>query len=143
MRRFAVQGSIAATMEVPSPMIDNSAQAAAAGRNNEQPSAQAEAQIQTNPADQVETPTSDAEASIEVTKDKFKAGMRVPGSSTGQMINALTRVLGLVGSVVGPLVLLKVSVDVPMPWPGIWSLAVVVGVLPVVHILLGNRHDKR
>jgi uncharacterized membrane protein YeaQ/YmgE (transglycosylase-associated protein family) len=59
------------------------------------------------------------------------------------MINASTRVLGLVGSVVGPLVLLKVSVDVPMPWQGIWSLAVVVGVLPVVHVLLGNRHDKR
>jgi hypothetical protein len=143
MRRSGVHGSIAATMEVPSPMIDNSVQAAAAGRNNEQPSAQAEVRVWTSPVDQVEVPTSDAQVTIEVTKDKFKAGMRVPGAHTGQMINASARVLGLVGSVVGPLVLLKVSVDVPMPWQGIWSLAVVVGVLPVVHVLLGNRHDKR
>ncbi|MGW7134338.1 hypothetical protein ACWGIA_39195 [Streptomyces bobili] len=124
-------------------MINNSAQAATAGRSDEQPSAQAEARIETALVDLVEVPTSDAQVIIEVTKDKFKVGMRVPGPHTGQMINASTRVLGVVGSVVGPLVLLKVSVDVPMPWQGIWSLAVVVGLLPVVHVLLGNRHDKR
>ncbi|MFI7396574.1 hypothetical protein [Streptomyces tendae] len=124
-------------------MINNSAQAAAPGPSTEQPSAQAEARIWMVPVDQVEAPTSDAQAIIEVTKDKLKVGMRVPGPHTGQMINASTRVLGLVGSVVGPLVLLKVSVDFPMPWQGVWSLAVVVGVLPVVHVLLGNWHDKR
>lgn len=124
-------------------MINNSAQAAAAGPSTEQPSVQADAQIWTVPVDQVEAPTSDAQAIIEVTKDKLKVGMRVPGPHTGQMINASTRVLGLVGSVVGPLVLLRVSVDVLMPWPGIWSLAVVLGALPLVHVLLGNRHDKR
>ncbi|MFI6209143.1 hypothetical protein ACIBAI_22515 [Streptomyces sp. NPDC051041] len=124
-------------------MINNSTQATTAPRSSEQPSAQAETRIWTSPVDQVEVPTSDAQVTIEVTKDKFKVGMRVPGPHTGQMINASTRVLGLVGSIVGPLVLLKVSVDVPMPWQGIWSLAVAVGFLPVVHVLLGNRHDKR
>ncbi|MEV5273307.1 hypothetical protein [Streptomyces werraensis] len=124
-------------------MIDNSAQATIAPRSGEQPSAQAEAQVQTMSVDQVEVPTSDAQVTIEVTKDKFKAGMRVPGAHTGQMINASTRVLSLVGSVVGPLALLKISVDVPMPWQGICFLAVVVGALPVVHVLLGNRHDRR
>ncbi|WP_153182822.1 hypothetical protein [Streptomyces sp. E5N298] len=124
-------------------MTNNSAQAAAAGPSTEQPSVQADAQIWTVPVDQVEAPTSDAQAIIEVTKDKLKVGMHVPGPHTGQMINASTRVLGLVGSVVGPLVLLRVSVDVLMPWPGIWSLAVVLGTLPLVHVLIGNRHDKR
>ncbi|MGW5637224.1 hypothetical protein [Streptomyces sp. NPDC003832] len=80
---------------------------------------------------------------IEVTKAQLKAGMRVPGSHTKQMINASTRILGLVGSIVGPLVMLKISVDLLMPWQGIWALAVVIGALPVVHVLFGNRHDKR
>ncbi|MDU9001797.1 hypothetical protein [Streptomyces mirabilis] len=124
-------------------MIDNSAQAAIPGSGGEQPSAQAEAQIWTTPVDQEEMPSNDAQVTIEVTKAKLKAGMRVPGPNTGQMINASTRVLGLAGSVVGPLVLLKISVDIQMPWQGIWTLAVVIGALPVVHILLGNRHDKR
>ncbi|GAB2967335.1 MULTISPECIES: hypothetical protein [Streptomyces] len=122
---------------------DSSTQTATAGRTGEQPSAQAAARIWTTPVDQVEVPTGDAQAIIKVTKDKFEAGMRVPGSHTGQMINASTRVLGLVGSVVGPLALLKLAVDLPMPWQGIWSLAVVLGLLPIGHVLLGNHHDKR
>lgn len=124
-------------------MIDNSAQAAVSGRGGEQPSAQAEAQIWTTPVGQDEMPSDGAQVTIEVSKAQFKAGMRVPGPHTGQMINASTRILGLVGSVVGPLVLLKISVDLQMPWQGIWTLAVVIGALPVVHVLFGNRHDKR
>ncbi|MFD7603161.1 hypothetical protein ACFWAN_22045 [Streptomyces mirabilis] len=124
-------------------MIDNSAQAAIPGSGGEQPSVQAEAQIWTTPVDQEEMPSNDAQVTIEVTKAKLKAGMRVPGPNTGQMINASTRILGLAGSVVGPLGLLKISVDIQMPWQGIWTLAVVIGALPVVHILLGNRHDKQ
>ncbi|MFD3621751.1 hypothetical protein ACFWWT_42565 [Streptomyces sp. NPDC058676] len=41
------------------------------------------------------------------------------------------------------MVLLKISVDLQMPWQGFWTLAVVIGALPVVHVLFGNRHDKR
>ncbi|MFD5952109.1 hypothetical protein ACFWAZ_39895 [Streptomyces collinus] len=123
-------------------MINNSAQTAPAP-SSQQPSAQAEAEIGTTPVEQVEEPTNKAQVIIEVTKDKLKTMMSVPGPHTGQMINASTRVLGLMGSVVGPVVLLKVSVDVLMPWQGIWSLALAAGVLPVLHVLLGNRHDKR
>ncbi|MGC5400750.1 hypothetical protein ACPXCP_34035 [Streptomyces sp. DT20] len=43
----------------------------------------------------------------------------------------------------GPFILLKLSVDLAMPWQGIWALAVVIGTLPVAHVLLGNRHDKQ
>ncbi|MFF9787692.1 hypothetical protein OG528_38540 [Streptomyces platensis] len=123
-------------------MIDNSAQALP-GSGGEQPSPQAEVQIWTTPVDQEEAPSSEAQVDIEVSKAKFKAGMRVPGRNTGQMINASTRVLGIIGSVAGPLVVLKLSVDLPMPWQGIWALALVIGILPVIHVLLGNRHDKR
>lgn len=42
-----------------------------------------------------------------------------------------------------PLILLKLSVDLVMPWQGIWALAVVIGFLPVIHVLLGNRHNQR
>ncbi|MEU3491123.1 hypothetical protein [Streptomyces massasporeus] len=123
-------------------MINNTVQTVQAPSSG-QPSTQAEAEIGTTPVEQAEEPTNKAQVIIEVTKDKLKAGMSVPGPNTGQMINASTRVLGLMGSVVGPVVLLKVSVDVLMPWQGIWSLALAVGVLPVIHVLLGNRHDKR
>ncbi|MFJ8871186.1 hypothetical protein ACIRD6_36210 [Streptomyces sp. NPDC102473] len=88
-------------------------------------------------------PSGEARVDIEVSKAKFKAGMRVPGRDTGQMINASTRVLGIIGSVAGPLIVLKLSVDLAMPWQGIWVLAVVTGSLPVTHVLLGNRHDQR
>jgi hypothetical protein len=111
--------------------------------NGEQPSDRAEAQIWTTPVVQDEAPTSGAEVTIEVTETNFKAGMRVPGSNTGQMINAATRILGLVGSVVGPVVLLKYSVDVMMPWYGLWTLVLVVSILPLVHVVFGNRHDKQ
>ncbi|GGM23174.1 hypothetical protein GCM10010129_79400 [Streptomyces fumigatiscleroticus] len=80
---------------------------------------------------------------IEVSKAQFKVGMRAPGAHTGQVINASTRILGLAGSVVGPLMVLRISVDVPMPWQGIWTLALVTGGLPLLHILFGNRHDRR
>ncbi|MFE7572247.1 hypothetical protein ACFU76_35790 [Streptomyces sp. NPDC057539] len=43
----------------------------------------------------------------------------------------------------GPLLVLKLSLDLPMPWQGIWTLALVIGILPVIHVLLGNRHDKQ
>jgi hypothetical protein len=62
-------------------MINNSAQSAAQSRNAEPPSAQAEAQIWTTHVDQEEQPTSDAQVSIEVAKEKFEAGMRVPQHS--------------------------------------------------------------
>lgn len=123
-------------------MIDNSTQAALPGGGGEQPSPQAEVQIWTTPVDQEEAPSGEARVDIEVSKAKFKAGMSVPGRDTGQMINASTRVLGILGSVAGPLIVLKLSVDLAMPWQGIWALAVVIGVLPVIHVLLGNRHDK-
>lgn len=80
---------------------------------------------------------------VPIRKKLKAAGMRVPGRDAGQMINASTRVLGLIGSVAGPLILVKLSVDLAMPWQGIWALAVVIGTLPVIHVLLGNRHDKR
>jgi hypothetical protein len=69
--------------------------------------------------------------------------MRVPGRNTGQMINASTRVLGILGSVVGPVVLMKVSVDLPMPWQGIWTLALGIGILPVIHVALAWQVDIR
>ncbi|MFC8037696.1 hypothetical protein ACFUVU_33485 [Streptomyces griseoincarnatus] len=118
-------------------MNNNSAQQISSG---DQPSAQAEAQIQVTPVAQEEVPTHHAEATIEVTKAKFSAGMRVPGSNTAQMINSLTRILGLVGSVAGPLMLLRVAVDLSMPWYGVWSLALTLAVMPVVHMVFGNRH---
>ncbi|REK84472.1 hypothetical protein DY245_43270 [Streptomyces inhibens] len=124
-------------------MIDNNAQATLPANDGEQPSPQAEVQIWTTPVDQEEAPSSEAQVDIEVSKAKFKAGMRVPGRNTGQMINASTRVLGIIGSVAGPLVVLKLSVDLRMPWQGIWALALAIGSLPVIHVLLGNRHDKR
>ncbi|MFJ1550877.1 hypothetical protein [Streptomyces sp. NPDC088246] len=124
-------------------MIDSTAQTTLPDNGGEQPSPQAEVQIWTTPVDQEEMPSSEAQVDIEVSKAKFKAGMRVPGRNTGQMINASTRVLGIIGSVAGPLLVLKLSVDLPMPWQGIWALALVIGILPVVHVLLGNRHDKR
>ncbi|MFE2095030.1 hypothetical protein [Streptomyces sp. NPDC059460] len=124
-------------------MIDSTAQTTLPDNGGEQPSPQAEVQIGTTPVDQEEAPSSEAQVDIEVSKAKFKAGMRVPGRNTGQMINASTRVLGIIGSVAGPLLALKLFVDLPMPWQGIWALALVIGILPVVHVLLGNRHDKR
>ncbi|MFI5635389.1 hypothetical protein ACIA8E_39805 [Streptomyces sp. NPDC051664] len=124
-------------------MIDSTAQTTLPDNGGEQPSPQAGVQIWTTPVDQEEMPSSEAQVDIEVSKAKFKAGMRVPGRNTGQMINASTRVLGIIGSVAGPLLALKLSVDLPMPWQGIWALALVIGILPVAHVLLGNRHDKR
>ncbi|MDG9687850.1 hypothetical protein QC334_34845 [Streptomyces sp. DH18] len=124
-------------------MIDNSAQAALPREGGEQPSSQAEVQIWTTPVVQEEAPSGEARVDIEVSKAKLKAGMRVPGRDTGQMINASTRFLGILGSVAGPLIVLKLSVDLAMPWQGISVLAVVIGTLPVIHVLLGNRHDKR
>ncbi|KUN75102.1 hypothetical protein AQJ66_36455 [Streptomyces bungoensis] len=111
--------------------------------NDEQPSAQAAVQIQTTPVVQDEAPTSNAELSIEATKTNFKAEMSVPGPNAGQMINAATRILGLAGSVVGPAVVLKFSANLVMPWYGVWALVVVVAVLPLVHVVVGNRHDKQ
>jgi hypothetical protein len=29
-----------------------------------------------------------------------------------------------------------------MPWWGLWGLVVVVAVLPLVHVVVGNRHDR-
>lgn len=124
-------------------MIDNNAQAALPGSSSEQPSLQAEAQIWTASVDQGEAPSSRARVDIEVSKSTFKAGMCVPGRDTGQMINASARVLGMISSVAGPLLALQVSVDLPMPWQGIWGLVLVLGILPVIHVLLGNRHDAR
>ncbi|MFE7357136.1 hypothetical protein ACFU8Q_29275 [Streptomyces sp. NPDC057543] len=124
-------------------MIDNTAQTPPPDNGGEQPSPQAEVQIWTTPVGQEEVPSSEAQVTIEVTKAKLKAGMRVPGRNTGQMINASTRVLGIIGSVTGPLLVLKLSVDLPMPWQGIWTLALVIGILPVIHVLLGNRHDMQ
>ncbi|MET7549758.1 hypothetical protein ABZS95_38340 [Streptomyces sp. NPDC005479] len=122
-------------------MIDSTAQTPLPDNGGEQPSPQAE--IWTTPVCQEEVPSSEAQVTIEVTKAKLKAGMRVPGRNTGQMINASTRVLGILGSVAGPLLVLKLSVDLPMPWQGIWTLALGIGSLPVIHVLLGNRHDKQ
>ncbi|WP_333741261.1 hypothetical protein [Streptomyces sp. IBSBF 2806] len=110
--------------------------------NDEQPSAQAAVQICTTPVVQEETPTSDAEVKIELTKTNFRTAMRVPGPHAARMINAAPRILGLVGSLVGPVVLLKSSVDVVMPWWGLWGLVVVIALLPLVHVVVGNRHDR-
>jgi hypothetical protein len=111
--------------------------------NDEQPSAQAAVQVWTTPVVQEEAPTSNAELKIGLTKTDFSAQMRVPGLNAGQMINAAPRILGLLGSVVGPVVLLKFSVDVTMPWYGLAALVVVVAVLPLVHVVVGNCHDKQ
>ncbi|WNF01378.1 MULTISPECIES: hypothetical protein [Streptomyces] len=124
-------------------MIETNAPATLPAIDGEQPSPQAEVQIWTTSVDQEEAPSSEARVDIEVSKAKLKAGMRVPGHNTGQMINASTRVLGITGSVAGPFVVLKLSVDLQMPWQGIWALALVIGILPVIHVLLGNHHDKQ
>ncbi len=118
-------------------MTNNSAQIS----SGDQPSAQAEVQIQVTPVAQDEVPTQQAEVTINVSKAKFSVGMRVPGSNTGQMINASTRALGLVGSVAGPLMLLRIAVNLSMPWYGGWSLALALAVLPVVHVVFANRHS--
>ncbi|MFB6963171.1 hypothetical protein ACFCYB_40990 [Streptomyces sp. NPDC056309] len=111
--------------------------------NDEQPSEQAAVQISTTPVVQEETPTSGAEVKIELTKTTFNAEMRVPGPNAGQMINTAIRILGLVGSVVGPAVVLNFAAGVVMPWYGLAALVVVVAVLPLVHVVVGNRHDKQ
>ncbi|SCK04877.1 hypothetical protein B046DRAFT_00022 [Streptomyces sp. LamerLS-316] len=56
------------------------------------------------------------------------------------MINASTRALGIIGSVTDPLIVLKPSVDPAMPWQDIWALALalVIGSLPVAHVLCGT-----
>ncbi|MFE2541014.1 hypothetical protein [Actinacidiphila glaucinigra] len=130
-------------MEDPALMIDNRAQATLSGDVGEQPSPQAYVQIWSTPVDQEEVPSSEAQVGIEVSKSKFVAGMRVPGRNTAQLINASTRVLGIIGSVAGPLAVLRLSVDLSMPWQGIGALALAIGILPVVHVILGNRHDTR
>lgn len=124
-------------------MIDNHMQAAPEVNGREQPSPQAKVQIWTTAVDQEEVPSGEARVDIEVSKAKFKAGMHVPGRNTGQMINASTRVLGIIGSVAGPILVLRLSVDLPMPWQSVLALALAIGALPVTHVLLGNRHDRQ
>ncbi|NEA46895.1 hypothetical protein [Streptomyces sp. SID10815] len=111
--------------------------------NVEQPSAQAAVQISTTPVVEEEAPTSNAEVKIGVTRTTFNVEMRVPGPHAGQMINVAPRILGLVGSVASAAVVLNFAAGVVMPWYGLWALVVVIATLPLVHVVVGNRHDKR
>ncbi|MFI8351440.1 hypothetical protein [Streptomyces sp. NPDC085596] len=120
-------------------MNNNSMQVA----NEEQPSAQAAVQIQTTPVVQGEVPTSNAEVDIMAARTALKVKMSVPGPNAGQVINVAPRILGLVGSVVGAAVVLNFAAAVVMPWYGLWALVVVVATLPLLHVVVGNRHDKQ
>ncbi|MEU6394798.1 hypothetical protein [Streptomyces sp. NPDC046939] len=43
----------------------------------------------------------------------------------------------------GPVMLLKCSVDLMVPWYGTWTLALVLAPLPVVHVVFGNSHGRK
>lgn len=122
-------------------MMNNSVQATPLMGGGEQPSPQAEVRLWKTPCPPGEVPSGEAQVGIVVSREKFLAGMRVPGRSAGKMTDASTRAIGLVGSVVGPLVTLRLSADLAMPWQGVWAMALMIGGLPVIHVLLGNR-DK-
>ncbi|MGW5047935.1 hypothetical protein [Streptomyces griseoluteus] len=111
--------------------------------NVEQPSAQAAVQISTTPVVEDEAPTSNAEVKIGASRTTFNVEMRVPGPNAGQVINVAPRILGLLCSVVGAAVVLNLAANVVMPWYGLWTLVVVIATVPLVHVVVGNRHDKR
>ncbi len=59
------------------------------------------------------------------------------------MINATTSIVGIIGSTAGPIILLKTSVDLIIPWEAIVALALVLAIIPVLVVTLNNRRGNR